>query len=913
MKKSLLMCLFLMASLLNAQVNAYRFSQSNGIYTEITAGTIIATPTANSSTGSLDSNVYHITLPYDFYFNGEPYRSLYISTNGFVTFGDTAPSTTSTSPISSRTSYKGAISAWGGDLNTVFNISGTTGNISWKTIGTYPNREVVIQWKDFRPAYSVSETNVYVFSFQIKLKETSNVISIVYKNGGYLTGTEPVFGSRQIGLRGDNNLDYHNKIGSNVKESVSSGSEKSNMTSPFYTISNTTSGMPANGLTYRWSPPNCIAPTDLSISNITINSAEISWKAPVINPLNGYEYYYSTDNKVPTSSTIPLGTSLTKSAFLENLNSATPYYIWVRSSSGISDKSVWSSLGTFTTLCAERTSMYENFDDYATGSGVPLYWDRISGIGSQKISATSPASGTRNMYQSASASQNPTIVVLPILSNINAGTHWLRFKARVSSGMGALDVGYVTNIGDPDTFVNLSTVNIENRSYFDPDAEYIVTVPKTVPSNARLAIKNNADSKSYYWDDVYWEQASSCFIPTKVKVSNVTSYGADISWAALGNVPTNGYEYYYSTKRTTPSSSTIASGNSFSKSVTLGNLSSATTYYVWIRSHCKENELSSWSSAFAFTTNCESSSIISSTEAKICPGSQATLSAIANSDTVIRWYDSQVGGQLLGTGSTFVTPSITNTTTYYAEAANEKFISVGPLSAMAQGGRITTQSSSIPWAVYFTVLSQTKFSSVDIFPISSGEAGGIKIFKGTSLSEKPLAEVPFTTNVGGGATAQTINLNIELPPGNYTIYPKLPSSGLKRNASGAVYPYTSKVANITGNGFDPTYFMSFYNWKFDGGCVSKRQAITATVDCSSSDITKKEVINLYPNPFVNVVNITDISKVKSIIINDASGKQVKVINSPSSVLNLEELNSGMYLVVLELNDKTTQTVKIIKK
>src|SRR5690554_4984138 len=159
--------------------------------------------------------------------------------------------------------------------------------------------------------------------------------------------------------------------------------------------------------------------------------------------------------------------------------------------------------------------MFEDFDSYATGSIVPDCWERIvpaTSAGSQTISSTSPASGTRNIYHYTGSTSNSVIVALPEFSNINAGTHWLRFKARVGSGTGALSVGFVTDVADYDSFTLIEDVNITNNSYAS-NSEYTVVVPNTVPAGARLAIKSAANGASHYWDDVYWEQAPSCLPP----------------------------------------------------------------------------------------------------------------------------------------------------------------------------------------------------------------------------------------------------------------------------------------------------------------------------------------------------------------------------------------------------------------
>ncbi|MDQ0593784.1 hypothetical protein QFZ37_002153 [Chryseobacterium ginsenosidimutans] len=75
----------------------------------------------------------------------------------------------------------------------------------------------------------------------------------------------------------------------------------------------------------------------------------------------------------------------------------------------------------------------------------------------------------------------------------------------------------------------------------------------------------------------------------------------------------------------------------------------------------------------------------------------------------------------------------------------------------------------------------------------------------------------------------------------------------------------------------------------------------------------KNSIKLYPNPFNDVLNISDAANVKSVSVSDVSGRLVKVIDNPGSALYLGELKQGMYLITLIMKDGSKQTIKTIKK
>ncbi|RYD97477.1 MAG: T9SS type A sorting domain-containing protein [Sphingobacteriales bacterium] len=169
--------------------------------------------------------------------------------------------------------------------------------------------------------------------------------------------------------------------------------------------------------------------------------------------------------------------------------------------------------------CAAVSSFYENFDAPALTccnmGVVPECWHSIStAVGAnQIISNTSPASGTNNIYQTGYGAGKISIVVMREVNNINAGTHQFRFKVRANAGPGNLDFGYITDINDAATFVTIQTMSVSNSSYSDPAAERIFTVPATVPTNARLAIRNPGTSwAGFYWDDAYWEPVTSTVV-----------------------------------------------------------------------------------------------------------------------------------------------------------------------------------------------------------------------------------------------------------------------------------------------------------------------------------------------------------------------------------------------------------------
>lgn len=149
----------------------------------------------------------------------------------------------------------------------------------------------------------------------------------------------------------------------------------------------------------------CLAPDNLSSSDITSTSSTISWDEPENVPANGYEYYYSTSNTPPSG---PGTSNADLDVVLNSLNPNTTYYFWVRSHCEGSEFSDWSSAQSFTTKVS---------NDEATGATTLT-------VGAGCSSAT---------YTNVNSSINP---IEPLgLSLANFSTVWFSFTAPSSGAV----------------------------------------------------------------------------------------------------------------------------------------------------------------------------------------------------------------------------------------------------------------------------------------------------------------------------------------------------------------------------------------------------------------------------------------------------------------------------------------------
>lgn len=559
-------------NVVNAQVSTYTFSQSNGTFVPIT-GTVLGTATANTSAANLNSNVYPLTLPFSFVFNGTSYSSLNVSTNGFLSFGATAPGTTVTSPISSttNTAYDGAVSVFGRDLTSFFDINGTTGSISWETIGNAPNREVVIQWRNFRPNNSTSTTSVYALSFQVRLHETSNIIDMVYDAGVALVGTTTLTGTAQIGLRGSSNVDFNNRLNSTSLAFIDSTAGTANSSTQNFNTTNATPGMPSAGLTYTWTPPSCWITNGLTIVSSDSDSADISWMASASSP-GSYDIYYSTSSTPPMSSTPPTMPNVSgTTATLSPLAPATTYFVWVRANCGSGSTSAWSSkIVLVSTLCqppavlstsgetvcpgqaaslfatADAGVLYTWYDDATAGNVVGTastfvtpaimtttnYWVSVKTQNSGNIGKTTPESSSGNsgfndiglVFDAQSNFTLQSVDVYPMHASNTAGTVTISLKnsagtvlesttANVNISPGGLlntvALNFVIPQGNGYRLVITGTSNISNIKRESVASQF--SYPYILPGVCSItSAYTSGISGAYYYYFYNWQVASVC-------------------------------------------------------------------------------------------------------------------------------------------------------------------------------------------------------------------------------------------------------------------------------------------------------------------------------------------------------------------------------------------------------------------
>lgn len=106
----------------------------------------------------------------------------------------------------------------------------------------------------------------------------------------------------------------------------------------------------------------------------------------------------------------------------------------------------------------------------------------------------------------------------------------------------------------------------------------------------------------------------SCLPPSSLLTGAVTTSTAILNWTASSSDPGLNYDVYWSTTNTPPTSTTTPSDTDAVSGYEAIGLSSATTYYWWVRASCDVGDTSNWISGASFTTGCVAATAPTATE-----------------------------------------------------------------------------------------------------------------------------------------------------------------------------------------------------------------------------------------------------------------------------------------------------------
>jgi PKD repeat protein len=208
--------------------------------------------------------------------------------------------------------------------------------------------------------------------------------------------------------------------------------------------------------------------------------------------------------------------------------------------------------------------------------------------------------------------------------------------------------------------------------------------------------------------------------------------------------------------------------------------------------------------------------------ATACGPAAVTLSATAAN--TVNWYDAQTGGNLVHIGTSYTTPTLSSSTTYYVENA----LPIGSSQYVgATNNTIGTGGFYTAGTYHYLVFTATSSFNLVSVLVNANTPGNRTIQLRNSAGavlQQAVVNIPQGSN--------RININFNVPVGSDMQLGVAGNCDLYRNNMGGNYPYIiNGVVSITGNSAgNPVYYYYFYDWEINQSCISARVPVTATIN-----------------------------------------------------------------------------------
>ena len=287
-----------------------------------------------------------------------------------------------------------------------------------------------------------------------------------------------------------------------------------------------------------------------------------------------------------------------------------------------------------------------------------------------------------------------------------------------------------------------------------------------------------------------------CTVPALVNFSNQTPNGLTYTWNfGDGSIAT-------ATNNATTAHSYTANG----------------TYTVKLKATGCSNALDSLTKTAYIVVNVPGTPVV--TDGSRCGNGSVGLFATGNA--MLNWYASPGSTVVLGTGSTFNTPSLSSSTTYYVVNTVVNPPAFGGILSNTGGGYLNNAGQ---WLV-FDVTQNSTLNSIVAYAQTAGTR--------TIELRDAFANTLNSTVVNMTAGANTITLNYYLTPGtNYQLGLNINSaSNMYRTNTNVNFPYSiASCVNITGSSAGTGFYYWFYKWSVSKeNCASPAVAVNANVN-----------------------------------------------------------------------------------
>ena len=324
---------------------------------------------------------------------------------------------------------------------------------------------------------------------------------------------------------------------------------------------------------------SCPKPTNFVASNVTISSAELSWDA--VTEASEYVLEVVAGNADWTNATTYTLTGTTHT--LTDLSSGTTYYARIKSSCGEGEESPYTSTISFGTPCAESISTLPFTDEFNNlNCWTIMIEGNLSGYTYPEVGEEFSGNGT--MLQTGADAM--IALSSPLEFDVTQAQFIFPLRAYEGSGTPTAQVGYVTDLSDPTSFVQMATWQIQNADHWE---EYLLNTTEWVldaDSNYYIAIKFMPGYYgSMYLDNFSIQELPECPAPVRTSVSVVpNATNATVSW--IDNDPEHEAWTVYYREANAEEDVEWTEAPATEQSLTITDLTPETTYSVYVKTDC---------------------------------------------------------------------------------------------------------------------------------------------------------------------------------------------------------------------------------------------------------------------------------------------------------------------------------------
>ncbi len=362
----------------------------------------------------------------------------------------------------------------------------------------------------------------------------------------------------------------------------------------------------------------CQTPDNVKADSITTTSALISWNT---YGQTGFNLLYSDGTTIDTIYNVACP------YVLEGLTPSTSYRVKVQAACAAAD-SVWSQMTTF------KTAYGIPFSEKFPTTSIPADWNQYSGkfnadgsFDNTKSSTYSWVFGSYNGVFDSHTKLNicgtTTNKLLETPAIEISGDVQLTFDLALTKYSGTLTPITPGSQADDKFVVLVSTDNGANwtvlRQWDNAGSAYVYD---NIPCSAEgeqvaisLAAYNGQSIKIGFYgessvtggdnnlhiDNVLIDLVPTCIKPTGLNISEIKAHKAKIAWTA-GAEGQDAWQIAYATKATEKPDTLANILDVTANPYVLENLDPSTTYYVYVRANCGENDKSRWTDGKSFKT-----------------------------------------------------------------------------------------------------------------------------------------------------------------------------------------------------------------------------------------------------------------------------------------------------------------------